>query len=134
MASNQSEREAARARSDRTAEEIGRKAARLFRRGKPRVARAVKDAQPHVERAVNQAKPQAEKAFRYAQEHEDEIRRVAIRGARMRLGGPFGFLFDALQSNGGQAAKQAACAACGSAYAAGARFCSECGAPVQGAG
>ncbi len=136
MASDQSDREAAKAKTDRTAEELGRRAARLLRRGKPRVEQALKDARPRVEGAVEKAKPQAEKtakdAWRYAQEHEDEIKRAAVRGARMRVGGPFGFLIDALQSNGRPAPSQAACPSCGSEYHPNARFCSECGAPLQG--
>jgi hypothetical protein len=132
MASNPGDREAAKAKADRTAEELGRRAARLLRRGRPRVEQALKDARPRVERAVEQAKPQAEKAWRYAQAHEDEIKRAALKGARMRIRGPFGFLFDALQTNNRPAPGPAACLACGAAYHPNARFCSECGAPVPG--
>jgi hypothetical protein len=139
MDSNQSDREASRAKSDRTAEELGRRAARLLRRGKPQVEKALKDAGPQIEQAVNKARPQAEKAakdaWRYAQDHEDEIKRAAVRGARMRVRGPFGFLIDAIQS-GANAPKQdeaeePRCASCGTAHAANARFCSACGASVQ---
>jgi hypothetical protein len=131
MASNQSDRETAKARTDRRAEELGRKAARLLRRGKPRVEKALNEARPQIERTVDKARPQAEKAardaWRYAQEHEDEIKRAAMKGARMRIRGPFGFLIDALQSNRPPAPAPAACPSCGGAYAPNARFCSECG-------
>jgi hypothetical protein len=132
MASNQGDREASKARADRTAEELGRRAARLLRRGKPRAEQAMKDARPRLEHAINQAKPQAEKAWRYAQAHEDDIKRAALKGARMRIRGPFGFLIDALQTNSRPAPQPAACPACGAAYHPNARFCSECGARVTG--
>jgi zinc-ribbon domain len=137
MASNQGDREAAKAKSDRTAEELGRKAARLLRRGKPRVEQALNDARPRVESAIEKAKPQAEKAakdaWRYAQDHEDEIKRAAVKGARMRVRGPFGFLIDALQSNTRTAPPQATCPACGVQSQPNARFCTECGAQLVSA-
>ena len=137
MDSNQSDREESRARSDRTAEELGRRAARLFRRGKPQVEKALQDARPQIEDAVNKARPHAEKAardaWRYTQDHQDDIKRAAVRGARMRVRGPFGFLFDAIQSGASQPKQEEAqkCASCGAPYAANARFCSECGAAVK---
>jgi len=135
MASDQSDREDARAKNDRKAEELGRRAARLLRRGKPRVEKAINDARPRVERAVNEAKPQAERAakgvLRYAQNHEDEIKRAAVKGARMRVRGPFGFLIDALQSNSTTAESHATCANCGTASQPSARFCTECGAQLS---
>jgi hypothetical protein len=138
MASNQGDREAAKAKTDRQAEELGRRAARLLRRGKPRVEKALTDARPQIEEAVNKARPQAERAakdaWRYAQDHEDEIKRAALKGARMRVRGPFGFLIDALQRGNPSAEPAAetgpACPSCGSAYAPNARFCSECGAKL----
>jgi hypothetical protein len=136
MASNQGDREAAKAKTDRQAEELGRRAARLLRRGKPRVEKALNQARPRVEEAVNKARPQVERsakdAWRYAQDHEDEIKRTALRGARMRVRGPFGFLIDALQSNGGASQPQPACPSCGTPYAPSARFCTECGANLAG--
>ena len=137
MASNQSDREAAKAKTDRTAEALGRKAARLLRRGKPRVEQALNQARPRVERAVNHARPHAEKAARdawqYAQQHEDDIKRAAVRGARTRMFGPFGLVFDALQSNSRPAPKRTVCPACGTGYAPQARFCTECGARLPDA-
>ena len=137
MASNPGDREAAKANTDRKAEELGRKAARLLRRGKPQVERAINEARPGIESAVNQAKPQAEKAargaWRYAQNHEDEIKRAAVRGARMRIRGPFGFFIDALQSNSQpeSESEQLTCTACGTVSDPTARFCSECGSQIQ---
>lgn len=135
MASNQSDREAAKAKTDRKAEELGRRAARLLRRGKPRVEKALSEARPQVEEAVNKARPQAERAakdaWRYAQDHEDEIKRAAVKGARMRVRGPFGFLIDALQSNSQPEPPQAACPACGARPQPNARFCTECGTQLQ---
>ncbi len=134
MASNQGDRQAAKARTDRKAEELGRRAARLLRRGRPQVEEALNQARPQVEDAVNKVRPQAEKAakdaWRYAQDHEDEIKRAAVRGARMRVRGPFGFLIDALQSNASSAPEQVACPACGTVADASARFCSECGTAI----
>lgn len=137
MASNQGDREAAKAKADHKAEELGRKAARLLRRGKPRVEQALNDARPRVEGAIEKARPQAEKAakdaWHYAQDHEDEIKRAAVRGARMRVRGPFGFLIDALQSNNRPAAPHATCPTCGAESQPNARFCTECGAKLQSA-
>jgi hypothetical protein len=137
MASNQGDHEAAKAKTDRKAEELGRKAARLLRRGKPRVEQALNEARPRVEEAVNKARPQAERAakdaWRYAQDHEDEIKRAAVKGARMRVRGPFGFLIDALQSNTHPEPQQATCRACGATSQPNARFCTECGAQLQDA-
>ncbi len=134
MASNQGDREAAKAKTDRRAEELGRRAARLLRRGKPQLDQALNDARPQIESAVSKAKPQAEKAakdvWRYARDHEDEIKRAAVRGARMRMRGPFGFLIDALQSNAGSAPEQVACPACEVVNSPSASFCSACGAPI----
>lgn len=137
MVSDRSDRQDAKDKTDRAAEELGRKAARLLRLSKPRVEQAIQEARPHVERAVNQAKPQAEKvakgAWRYAQTHEEEIKRAAVKGARMRVRGPFGFLIDALQNNNSPTPAQATCPACGTLFQAHARFCTECGAKLPDA-
>jgi zinc-ribbon domain len=137
MASDQSDREDAREKTDRTAEELGRKAARLLRRTKPRVEQAIQEARPRVERAVNQAKPQAERAakgaWRYAQTHEEEIKRAAVKGARMRVRGPFGFLIDALQTKSSPEQPPTVCPSCSTPYQSNARFCSECGTRLTGA-
>ena len=125
MGSNQPNRRS-REENDRRAEELGRKAARLFRRGRPGLQQALTDAKPRAEQA-------AKGALRYTQEHEDEIKRVALKGARLRLRGPFGFVFDALNSGlqsdtTPAAAVGDACPACQSVNPPSARFCSQCGA------
>src|SRR5690606_13328384 len=115
---------------------------------RPRVEKAIQEARPKLEKAVEEYRPKVEKAVsdyrpkveqagrdavRYAQEHEDEIRAMALKGARMRLG-PLGMAIDAL-GIGGEAEKPARaageCPKCGSANAASAKFCSECGAPLS---
>jgi hypothetical protein len=110
--------------ADRRAEELARKAARLFRRGRPTIEKAVADNRPRVEKAVKGA-------WQYTQEHEDEIKRTALKAARMKVRGPFGFVFDAV-SNGlrDEAPAQApvrACPACNAANTPNARFCAQCG-------
>jgi hypothetical protein len=114
MALNPNDREAAKAKTDRTAEELGRKVVRLLRRGKPHAEKAAKD------------------ALRYAQDHEDEIKRAAVKGARMRMPG-LGLIIDAMQREANQAAQRRTCPACGTASQPKARFCTECGAQLPGA-
>lgn len=124
--------------------EIGRIAGRLVKKAgprtrqfidenKPRVEKAIQDARPKVEKAVETYRPKVEQAgrdaVRYAQEHEDEIRAMALKGARMRLG-PLGMAIDAL-GLGAEPAKTSeagTCSKCGSANAPAAKFCSQCGA------
>jgi hypothetical protein len=123
MGSNQPDRNS-KAENDRRAEELGRKAARLFRRGKPGLQQAITDARPRAEQA-------AKGALRYTQQHEDQIKRVALKGARLHLRGPFGFVFDALsnglQGNNPPETAGDACPSCQSVNAPSARFCSQCG-------
>jgi hypothetical protein len=113
--------------TDRRAEELARKAARLLRRSRPAVEKALAEARPRAEKAAGDA-------WRYAQEHEDEIKRTALRAARMRVRGPFGFVFDAVRS--GLREEDASppgtrlCEACGAGNTPNARFCSQCGASL----
>lgn len=109
--------------ADRSAQELGRKAARLLRRSRPAIERAVAQARPRVEKA-------AKDAWRYTQEHEDEIKRTALRAARTKVRGPFGFAFDAVSSGLRDRPAPAAsrvCGACNAANAMSAKFCSQCG-------
>jgi len=106
-----------------TAGELGRRAARLLRRSRPAIQQAVAEARPRVEQA-------AKDAWRYAQQHEDEIKRAALKGARLRVRGPFGFVVDALNNSlqGRQRhAAEPACPGCGASNPPSARFCSQCG-------
>jgi hypothetical protein len=125
--------------------ELGRRAARLLRTSGPRIKKLMDDNRPGVEKLMQEGRPRAEQAsreaLRFAQEHQDEIRAVALRGARMRIAGPFGFLIDAVARHSGpsradeplepdagaQAAAGAGCAACQTINPRGAKFCNECG-------
>lgn len=156
MASNENDPEDKRPDTDRKAEDWGRKAARLLRRGRPQVEKALNDARPRIERAVNEARPRVEKAlnearphveqavnqarpraeraakqaWQYTQEHEDDIKRAALRGARMKVRGPFAFVFDAFQS-GFTSSAGVQCPACQASNEANARFCAQCGARLN---
>jgi hypothetical protein len=73
---------------------------------------------------------------RYAEDHQDEIKGLAIKGVRMRLG-PLGMVFDALGIGGNQtqpAAPANACPQCSTINTPDARFCTECGAHIASAG
>lgn len=152
---------------DDRAAEWGRAAGRWFRRAGPkakelldqsgpRLQKASEDARhlldenrPRLEEAGQNARrmleenrPLIEKAgqnaMQYAHEHEDEIRAAAIRAARMRVGGPLGFVVDSLgrsmapgaQGTAPQPAASASpglCTTCQTQNAGSARFCSQCG-------
>ena len=77
----------------------GPRTKKLIDEGRPRVEKAIQDARPKVEKAVEQYRPKVEQAgrdaVRYAQDHQDEIKGMALKGARMRLG-PLGMAIDAL--------------------------------------
>ena len=124
--------------------ELGRLAGKLVKNAGPRTKRFVDESRPKVEKAIQDARPKVQKAVedyrprveqagrdavRYAQEHEDEIRGLALKGARARLG-PLGMAIDAL-GGGQQPAKTAtpnrACSSCGTINVASAKFCSQCG-------
>jgi ElaB/YqjD/DUF883 family membrane-anchored ribosome-binding protein len=110
----------------------GPRTKRLIEENRPRVEKAIQDARPKVEKAVQQYRPKVEQAgrdaVRYAQEHPEEIKALALKGARMRLG-PLGMAIDALA--GPQPDKppstQQTCAKCQTVNAPKARFCTECG-------
>jgi hypothetical protein len=121
--------------------ELGRKAGKfvknagprtkkLIEENRPKVEKAIQDARPKVEKAVEQYRPRVEQAgrdaVRYAQEHEDEIKGMALKGARMRLG-PLGMAIDALGIGAEPAKAQETCPACQAANVPSATFCSECG-------
>jgi hypothetical protein len=124
--------------------ELGRMAAKLLKTAGPRARKIVEDGRPKVEKAIQDARPKVEKAvevyrpkleqagrdaMKYAQEHDRELKGMALQGAR-RLG-PLGMAIDAL-GVGAQPATSAGaartCPHCMRPNAADARFCSECGA------
>ena len=111
----------------------GPRTKRFIDESRPKVEKALQDARPRVEKAIEDYRPKVEQAgrdaVRYAQEHENEIKGFALRGARMRLG-PLGMAIDALGIGGQpQPADQEnrTCAKCSTANAVAARFCTECG-------
>jgi vacuolar-type H+-ATPase subunit H len=131
----------------RLVKNAGPRTRQLLDDSRPKVEKAIQDTRPRVEKAIHDARPRVEKAFqdyrpkveqagrdavRYAQEHEDELKSMALRGARMRLG-PLGMAIDAL-GIGGPPAKPSGtalnCATCNTANATNARFCVECGAEL----
>lgn len=103
---------------------------------RPKVDKAIQDARPKVEKAIEDYRPRVEQAGRdavkYAQDHQDEIRGLALRGARMRLG-PLGMAIDALGIGNEpepEPKAQSTCPACGKENATNASFCSQCGAQL----
>lgn len=117
---------------DERANELGRRAGRLFRTGAPRLKRAFDANRPKAEQA-------GRGAMRYAQEHQDEIKAIAIKGARMRLG-PLGMALDALGIGGAPSTDNAGepqssttprCGNCQSENATNAKFCNQCGVRLE---
>jgi hypothetical protein len=101
---------------------IGRRAGRLFKRGGPELKRLVEENRPKVEKAGRQA-------FKYAQEHEEEIRSLAMKGVRMRAG-PLGMVVDALGGQtqaSSQSPAESGCPSCNAVNAPAAKFCNQCG-------
>lgn len=104
---------------------------------RPKVEKAIQDTRPKVAKAVEEYRPKVEQAGRnavqYAQAHEDELRGLALKGARSRFG-RFGMAIDAL-GIGAQPTRSAepafACQTCQTANPLSARFCSECGASLN---
>jgi len=117
----------------------GPRARRFVDESRPKVEKAIQDARPKVEKAVEVYRPKVEQAGReavkYAQEHEEELKGLALKSARMRLG-PLGMAIDAL-GIGAQPAPPAAvprpCPSCRTTNAVDAKFCSKCGARLPGA-
>jgi hypothetical protein len=114
----------------------GPEARRLIDESRPRIEKAVQEVRPKVEKAVEQYRPRVEQAgrdaVRYAQEHQEELKSLAIKGARTRMG-PLGMAIDALGLDGRPGTPAAVqCPSCKASNAASARFCSECGASLPG--
>ena len=116
----------------------GPRTKRFIDENRPKVEKAIQDARPKVEKAVEEYKPKVEQAgrdaVRYAQEHQDEIKGMALKGARMRLG-PLGMALDALgigRQESDPAAEPRICSTCQAANAPAARFCTECGSQLSG--
>lgn len=117
-------------------EESRPKVDKAIQDARPKVDKAIQDARPKVQKAVEDYRPRVEQAGRdavkYAQDHQDEIKGLALRGARMRLG-PLGMAIDALGIGAQPQQPQPgpnACTACGAQNTPAARFCSECGAQL----
>ena len=93
----------------------GPNAKHIVDEGKPRVEKAVQDWRPHIEKAVEDFKPKAEKAGRdagqYAQGHQDELKSLAMKGVRMRLG-PLGMALDARGVDGANEHPAGKCTSC----------------------
>lgn len=111
----------------------GPRTRQFLEESRPKVDKAIQDARPKVQKAVEDYRPRVEQAGRdavkYAQDHQDEIKGLALRGARMRLG-PLGMAIDALGIGAQPQQPQPgpnACTACGAQNTPAARFCSECG-------
>jgi ElaB/YqjD/DUF883 family membrane-anchored ribosome-binding protein len=118
----------------------GPRARRFVEESRPKVEKAVQDARPKVEKAVEVYRPVVEKAGRdavkYAQEHPEEVKGLAMKGARMRLG-PLAMAIDALglgQEPSQPSGPAGACPECRKSNEAGAKFCSECGQRLPGSG
>jgi hypothetical protein len=101
-----------------------------------RARRLWQDGRPELERLIERARPLAtsagKDAIRYAREHEDEIKRTALRGARLHMRGPFGYMIgtfaDAAARGAGEQPQRVLCASCEADNPGGARFCNQCGA------
>ncbi len=110
--------------SGELAEVLGRKAGRLLKAVKPGLRRAFADAKPLLEKTGREA-------TNYAREHDAEIKQSAAKIVRARLGGPYGFLVDAVT---GRADDQVHtfrnCPNCSSANPQNAKFCNQCGSSI----
>jgi hypothetical protein len=125
-------------RAGKFVKNAGPRTKRLIEEGRPRVEKAIEDARPKLQKAAEDYRPKVEQAgrdaVRYAEQHQDEIKGLAIKGVRMRLG-PLGVVLDALGIGGIQgqpAAPPNACPKCSTINTPQARFCTECGASLAG--
>ena len=111
---------------------------RAIQDARPRVEKAIEDARPKIQKAVEDYRPRIEQAgrdaVRYAHDHENEIKGMALKGARMRLG-PLGMAIDALGIGEAspKTAPENACTDCQTVNASSARFCVECGTRLSNA-
>lgn len=109
------------------AEDIGRRAAELWKNAGPRLSGMVEQTRPKVEKAGRDA-------FEYARTHEDELREAALRLARSRVMGPLGIVVDGVMRAAAPASPTAdaalACAACSASNPPRSRFCNQCGSPL----
>jgi hypothetical protein len=97
------------------------------------ITRAIKAAKPQVQRLATEAKPRLERAgteaAKYAREHDDEIKRLAGRLVRARMG-PLAMVVDVLTTaspSGTPATPESTCGSCGAPNPKLARFCNQCG-------
>jgi hypothetical protein len=125
--------------AERLGEEIGRRAAKLWRAARPATEQLAQQAKPQVEKLTQQAKPLVEKlgrqALGFAQEHEQELKGAAVKLATTRLTGPLAIMVDAMGNQPVRpAAKEIAveCRHCGAANPTVARFCNQCGEVLAG--
>jgi ribosomal protein L40E len=87
-----------------------------------------------IERARPLATTAGKDALRYAREHEEEIKRTALKGARLHMRGPFGYVVGALADAATRGAEQPAsvlCSSCDAENPGGAKFCNQCGARLS---
>ena len=102
---------------------FGRKAARLARAARPGFQRFAARTRPGIEKAGRDA-------VQYARDHEEELRQAAMRLARARVTGPFGFVVDAVSRAPAQPGPPPSipCLHCDAPNPPAARFCNQCGA------
>jgi hypothetical protein len=107
---------------------LGKRARRLWQDGRPELERLIERARPLASTA-------GKDALRYAREHEDEIKRTALKGARLHMRGPFGYMIgtlaDAAARGAGEPPARALCPGCEAENPGGARFCNQCGARLS---
>src|SRR3990172_8909279 len=106
-----------------------------------KVRRALDEARPEVDRVARQAAPHLDRAVRgaldFAREHDDEIKRAALRAARSFAPRPLRPALHWLERarsirptpprRGEQLRHALKCGCCGLLNPLGAKYCSECG-------